>query len=290
VTLNADTSVEARFNGTAFTTSGGWSCANNVSCQDVYDVNFPSNATVTLTVGSISAESVVRLAAFAPGTPLTGNNLLTGLSFDRQCAVRGAGDVVSFRTTTAGTYRISIGRDWQKSSGASGTYGLTIASDAGLTFVQQSLDDAATGATGLQCGYTFVASNTWVCPVGVSCQDVYDFTTLAPTPITVAVTAVTGPSIVRMAVFNGSALNTTNLLNGNTADRRCVGPDQSDSATSTLLPSVLHRIAVGRDGASFPGSGLGMYRVTITTPSTPLVPGGQTSYDTPTQLSNTTCP
>jgi hypothetical protein len=244
---HGDTSVEARFNGTAVATSGGWNCANNISCQDVYDVNFSSNATVTLTVGSISAESVVRLAAFAPGTALTGNNLLTGLTADRQCAVRGAGDAVSFRTTTAGTYRISVGRDWQKSSGASGTYGLTIASDAPLTFLQQSLDDAATGAAGLQCGYTFTASNPWVCPVGVSCQDVYDVTTLAPTPITVAVTAVAGPSVVRMAVFHGSALNTTNLLNGNTADRRCVGADQSDSATSALLPSGLHRSAVGPD-------------------------------------------
>jgi hypothetical protein len=105
--------------------------------------------------------------------------------------------------------------------------------------------------------------------VGVSCQDVYDFTTLAPTPITVAVAGVTGPSVVRMAVFNGSALNTTNLLNGNTADRRCVGPNQSDSATSTLLPSGLHHIAVGRDWATSGGGGIGMYQVTITTPGSP---------------------
>jgi len=291
VTLSADTSVTASFHGTAFTASGSWTCANNASCEDVYDVKLPAGATVTLTTSGVTAESAVRLAVFGPGVAPNGANLLTGRGFDRQCVARGGNDAVAFFTGAAGTYRIAIGRDWQLSSGGSGSYGLTVAADGGVTLLQQSLDDASTMAAGAQCGYTFTATGSWICPAGSTCQDLYEFTTVAPTTMTVAVSSVLGGSVTRLAVFDGGdAPNTTNRLNGNTADRRCAGPNQSDTATSATLPLGKHLVAVGRDAATSLPGGSGLYLLTITTPNAPLFAGGQISNDTATQLSSTTCP
>jgi hypothetical protein len=118
---------------------------------------------------------------------------------------------------------------------------------------------------------------------------VYDFTTLTSTLVTVAVTSVTGHSVVRMAVFDGSALNTTNRLNGKPTDRMCVAQNTNDSATSASLPTGLHRIAIGRDWNSSV-SASGTYLVTISTANAPLSPNGSTSNDTASQLSGGTCP
>lgn len=289
VTLDADTPITATFHGTAFTVSGSWTCANNASCEDVYDVKLAAGATVTLTTSGVTADSAVRLAAFGPGVALNDTNLLTGLSFDRQCVARGNNDAVVFRAVATGTYRIAIGRDWQLSSGGSGSYGLTIASDnTNAMLVQQTVDDGATQASGSQCGYTFITTGSWICNPGVTCEDVYDFTTLAPTPITVAVSAVTGNSVARLAVFDGSALDTTNRLNGHAADRQCAGVNQPDTATSAVLPLGQHRVTVGRlAGPSIANSGL--YTVTVTTPNAPLVASGLTGDNVLAQL-GATCP
>lgn len=289
VTLNAATTVGAVFNATNFATSSSWNCGGGVSCQDVYDFSFAANTTVTVSVSNVTDSSALRLGAFGPGTALTGSDLFTGISFDRLCFGQNVGDTVSFRTTTAGTYRIAIGRDWNKSAGASGTYTAAVTASSPMSFLGQSVNDAASGATGTQCGYTFTAASGWNCAFGVNCQDVYDFTTVTSTPVTVAVTSVTGNSVVRMAVFDGNTLNTTNRLNGKLTDRMCVPQNTNDSATSASLPSGLHRIAIGRDWNSSGGAS-GTYIVTITTANAPLSPNGSTSNDTASQLSGGACP
>lgn len=289
VTLNAATTVGAVFNAANFLTSSNWSCGIGVSCQDVYDFSFAANTTVTVAVSNVTDASVLRLGAFGPGTALTGSDLLTGLSFDRLCSGQNGADTVSFRATTAGTYRIAIGRDSNSSTGASGTYTAMVTASSPMTYLGQSVNDAASGAAGAQCGYTFAAASGWNCASGVNCQDVYDFTTVTSTPVTVAVTSVTGNSVVRMAVFDGNALNTTNRLNGKLTDRMCVAQNTNDSVTSANLPTGLHRIAIGRDFGSSLGTN-GTYFVTISTANAPLSPNGSTSNDTASQLSGGACP
>lgn len=289
VALSSAITVGAVFHATSFATSSGWSCGVGVSCQDVYDFRFAASTTVTVSVSNVTASSVLRLGAFGPGTALTDSDLFTGSSFDRQCFGQNVGDTVAFRATTAGTYRIAIGHDGSDSAGASGTYTATVTASAPMSFLGQSVNDAATGAAGKKCGYTFTAASGWNCAAGVNCQDVYDFTTVASTPVTVAATSVTGNSVIRMAVFDGSTLNTTNRLNSNLADRMCGAPNANDSATSASLPTGLHRIAIGRDWNSSLGTG-GTYFVTISTTNTPLSPNGLTSNDTASLLSSTTCP
>ncbi|MCL4225096.1 MAG: hypothetical protein KJZ91_11580 [Myxococcales bacterium] len=289
VTVTTTTAVTATFNTNTHTISSSWACGSGVSCQDVFDYALPAGASVTVAVSGISGASVLRLGAFAPGVALSGANLLTGLTFDRRCGGQNASDTVMFRAATAGTYRIAVGRDWGMSAGASGNYTLTVTSSGTLTYNGQTANDVATGATNMQCGYTYTVSTGWSCGSGVSCQDVFDFTTLVATPVTIAVTSVTGASVVRMALFDGANLNTTNRLNGGLTDRRCVGQNASDSATSPSLPTGQHRMAIGRDWGQSAGAS-GTYVVTLTTTNAPLSIAGQTVNDQATQLANASCP
>ena len=103
----------------------------------------------------------------------------------------------------------------------------------------------------------------WNCAIGVSCQDVWDFQTLAPGTVTVTVSAVTGNSVLRLAAFDGAALNTVNRLNGNLTDRKCTGQNANDTAVTPVLPPGLHRFAIGRDWDTSAGAA-GTYTVTFT--------------------------
>jgi hypothetical protein len=289
VTLGADTTVTPTFEATSFTTTTSWACGSGVSCQDVYDIPFPAGANVTITVTSITGASVLRLGAFAPGVGLNGANLLTGPTSDRMCGGQNVSDTVTFRAVTAGTYRIAVGRDWGSSAGASGNYSLTVTSSTSLGIATQTENDVASMATGTRCGFIYTVSTGWACGSGVSCQDVFDFTTLTSTTVTVAVSSITGASVPRLALFDGSALNTTNRLNGGLTDRRCVGQNANDSATSPALPTGLHRAAVGRDWGASAGAS-GTYTVTITTPNAPLSIAGQTANDVASSFATTSCP
>jgi hypothetical protein len=289
VTLTADTTVTATFATPTYTTTSSWACASGVSCQDVYDITFAAGADVTIAVTGITGASVLRLGAFGPGTALSGANLLTGPSSDRMCRAQNVSDTVTFRALTAGVYRIAVGRDWGSSAGASGNYTLTVTSTSPLTSPSQTVNDAPSMATGTRCGFIYTVSSAWACGAGVSCQDVFDFTTLGSTTVTTAISTVTGASVPRLALFDGAALNTTNRLNGNLADRRCVGQNASDTATSGALPTGLHRAAFGRDWGMSAGAS-GTYTMTITTPDVPLVIGGQTANDVASSFAATTCP
>jgi hypothetical protein len=199
------------------------------------------------------------------------------------------GDTVSFRTTQAGTYRIAVGRDAAPAPNTTGTYALTISASTTMGPLLHSGHNLPLAAAA-QCGYTFSAPGSWNCANGVSCQDVYDVTTIgATTPITVAVTSVTGNSVVRMAVFDGAALDTTNRLNGGLADRSCAGRNANDRATATGLSSGQHRVAIGRDWASSLGAS-GTYTVTISTTDQPLSPGGKTAIGIASSFARISCP
>jgi hypothetical protein len=289
VALTSATQVTATFDTTSLAVSGGWTCSVGVSCQDVYDISFAAGSNVTVAVNAVTGASVLRLAAFAPGTALTGANLLTGPASDRQCVGQNVSDSVTFRAPTSGVYRIAVGRDWGSSAGASGTYTLTVTSSQPIVPGGQTVNDAASGAATTRCGYLYTASTGWTCASGVSCQDVFDFDTLATTAVTVSVTNVTGASVLRMAVFDGTALDTTNRLNGNLADRRCTGQNVSDSATTASLAAGRKRIAVGRDWGQSAGAS-GTYTVTVTTANVPLAPGGQTANDVASAFAATSCP
>lgn len=289
VTLTEAAAVVADFNSTSFAMSGTWSCALGETCQDVYDVTLPAESVVSLAVTSLTGASVPRLGVFAPGAALSGTNLLTGLTMDRECKGQNESDVVQFRTGAAGTYRVAVARDWGSSAGFDGSYTFVVTTEEGAEVEGQSVDDGATASTGSQCGYTFIVTGDWDCANSVSCQDVYDFETIVPTNVTVAVSDLTGNSVPRLAVFDGTDLSSTNRLNQSTSDRECVGQDTDDSALSGALPLGLHRWAVGRDWGSSAGAS-GTYTATLTTDDAPLIIVGATSDDTPSLLATTSCP
>ena len=272
-----------------FTIAGGWNCAIGVSCQDVYDFVFPANTSVTIAVSGITGSSVLRLGVFGPGVALSGTNLLTGSNRDRMCAGQNTSDSITFDTTSAGLYRIAVGRDWGSSAGASGTYSLTVSGNHPFNTHGITANDVASGAAGTVCGVTtFTTTSSWNCAIGVSCQDVWDFETMAPGTVTVTVSAVTGNSVVRLAVFDGANLNTVNRLNGNLADRMCTGQNASDSAVTPVLSPGLHRFAIGRDWDNSAGAA-GTYTVTLTS-TVPLFGNGQTANDIASAFATTTCP
>jgi hypothetical protein len=272
-----------------FTVAGGWNCAIGVSCQDVYDFVFPANTSVTIAVSGITGNSVLRLGVFGPGVALSGTNLLTGSNRDRMCAGQNASDSITFDTTSAGLYRIAVGRDWDNSAGAAGTYSLTVSGNHPFTAQGITANDVASGAAGTVCGVTtFTTTSGWNCAIGVSCQDVWDFETFAPGTVTVTVSAVTGSSVLRLAVFDGAALNTVNRLNGNPTDRKCTGQNAGDTAVTPVLAPGLHRFAIGRDWDTSAGAA-GTYTVTFTS-TVPLFGNGQTANDIASSFATTTCP
>ena len=290
VTMTAATTVTATFNLTMVTTiNAGWNCASGVSCVDVYDFTFAANSDITIAVTAVTGASVLRLGAYNPGVTISGANLLTGPAADRMCVGQNTSDTVLYRAVGAGTHRIGIGRDWGSSAGASGTYTLTVSSSAAMTYLGASANDVAAGTAATRCGYIATFSSGWTCASGVSCQDTYSFDSLVSTTATVAATAITGASVVRQAVFNGTAVTTTNQLNGMLTDRRCVGQNINDTATSAALPAGGHLFAIGRDWGSSAGAS-GTYTYTITTPNAPLVPRGQITNDTASAFATTTCP
>ncbi len=271
--------------------TGGWSCASGVSCQDVYDVTLPAGTVATLAVSSVTGSSVPRLAAFAPGQALTSASLLTGTTSDRSCVSQNTSDSVTFKAPTTGTYRLAVGRDWGSSAGASGTYAVSLTADQAFLPPAQTASDAAAGLVTTRCGYLYTVAAGWTCASGVSCQDVYDLETLGPTSVTVAVSSVTGASVVRQAVVQGSSLTGTNLLNGGTRDRRCAAQNASDTAGPVSLTTAgQHRFAVGRDWGQSAGSS-GTYVYTVTTTGPVLLPLGATVNDQAAQYAATpTCP
>jgi hypothetical protein len=131
----------------------------------------------------------------------------------------------------------------------------------------------------------------WNCLAGETCQDVFDFEFLQPnTTVTIAVSNVTGTSVLRLALRGpGVPLDGTNLLNGTPNDRTCVPQDTSDSAGPLLAaPAGVYRLAVGRDGpTSFLGAG--SYTVRITTDK-PFTIVGQSANNAPSRAAGTSCP
>jgi hypothetical protein len=288
VPVTAATTVSANFELTQFSIGAGWNCASLVSCIDLYDFTFPAETTVTIQVGSVTGNSVVRLGAWAPGVPYSGQNLLTGRTMDRMCVAQNTSDTVLFRAIPGGTYRIGVGRDWGMSGGAAGTYSLTVFSSSSLVYVGTSNNDIPPGTASTGCGYSATFSSGWNCAFGINCQDVYSFDTLVSTTANV-VAIPSASSAVRLAVFDGAAVNTTNRLNGLFSDRRCSAAGVNDAAAAPALPVGGHLFAVGRDWG-FSSGAAGTYTYTITTPDAPLVPRGQTLDDTASQAAGTTCP
>lgn len=150
-TSTASSSSGSSSTGTTgpFVFNSGWTCAASTDCQDVYDftITNPIVADVlTISVTGITGTSALRLSAFAPGSGLNGVNLLNGGNTDRRCVAADTNDTATFNNqTVTGTYRVGVGRDWNNSSGASGTYTLTVSySSAKLTSLGQTVNDTAT--------------------------------------------------------------------------------------------------------------------------------------------------
>ena len=125
-----------------WTNSSGWNCASNTACEDVYDVTFTGDDVLSVVVSGVSSESMARLAVFA-GTATTGTNLVTNTG----AAACGSGQGTSISSgainVSAGTYAIAVGRDWELSAGASGTYTVTVSTTHPFVAPVQNGDDVA---------------------------------------------------------------------------------------------------------------------------------------------------
>jgi len=134
-----------------------WECAQDVSCQDVFNIAFTAGTTVTFEVTDLSGDSIAQLALYAPGVALGETNLLTGTTNELRCNFVGnCGEmpdqvVTDFALTDGGTYRLAVTRDWGVSCGGSGTFRLVINADSRFEFPVRTVNDAATLATGTEC-------------------------------------------------------------------------------------------------------------------------------------------
>jgi hypothetical protein len=172
------------------------------------------------------------------------------------------------------------------------TYRLRLIS--AVTFTLAALP--ACGGGGSQAGLiptppltAFRVLNSWTCADTVNCQDVYDVELAADTEVTLRVTEVTGPSVVRLALYApGEPLGGLNILTNSTNDRMCALANASDSITSTTTIAGTYRVAVGRDWGYSSGA-TGTYVLDVKC-DLPLAPLGQTVDDQPTLATGWQCP
>jgi len=273
----------------SYEVDGVWDCATSESCQDVYELDVPAGATLTVRVTGVTGASVPRFAVHAPGTALGGFNLLTGTTQDRECVGQDQGDEASVTVAEAGVYQVAITRDWGSSAGAAGTYHLTVESDLRFTVEGQPVQDENSLASGSRCGYSVSGSGTWDCDSGETCQDVYEIDLAVGQSVTVAVTDITGFSVPRLALFApGTSLDGENLFTGTDQDRECVGQNADDAATATVTVSGTYLVVIGRDWGSSAGNA-GTYSYTISAQG-PFGFGDLQQDDVTSQAAGSFCP
>ena len=143
---------------TTFSGNFGWNCASGINCQDVFDFTVAAGSVLTVRVNNVSADSASQLALYGPGVALGGINLLTGTTKELRCLVAAscsaftAGEAkVGVTATQAGTYRLAVTRDWGLSCGATGTYHVEMTSNVAFQVGTQSVQDAASLASGNEC-------------------------------------------------------------------------------------------------------------------------------------------
>ncbi|MBL8021482.1 MAG: hypothetical protein JNM27_17555 [Leptospirales bacterium] len=158
-----------------------------------------------------------------------------------------------------------------------------------------STASSSSGSSSTGTAGPFVFNSGWNCAASTDCQDVYDFTItnpIASDTLTVAATAITGSSAIRLAVFApGSGLNGVNQINGGTTDHRCVPFNTNDTVNVTgQTLTGTYRVALGRDWNNSGGNS-GTYTLTVSFNAAKLTSLGQTVDDTATLLTAaTTCP
>jgi hypothetical protein len=163
------------------------------------------------------------------------------------------------------------------------TFGLLL--NLGL-FTSCGNDDPVTPPAGTK---SFHVDGTWTCDTGVSCQDVYDFTFSAGSTVSIAVSAVTGNSVLRLSLFGpGVALDGVNLLMGEANDRLCTGQDEGETVAYAIATTGKYSLAVGRDWGQSAGAD-GTYSLDVTS-ATSFTVGTQTAEDTASLASGADCP
>lgn len=139
--------------GWLWTAGSSWACNVSESCQDVFDIGLRAGSMLSAEATAVTGASVVRLAAFAPGEPLSGTNLWTGSALDYSCGGQDADATPPPLSIAAdGTYRIAFGRDWGTSAGGSGNYTASLVVQDGYGgSVAQTVDDLDSLSGGLVC-------------------------------------------------------------------------------------------------------------------------------------------
>ncbi|WP_244280547.1 hypothetical protein [Leptospira saintgironsiae] len=133
------------------------------------------------------------------------------------------------------------------------------------------------------------SSDYWHCSLSINCQNVYSLNLNQADTVTIAVNSVTGDSVVRLALFSGSALNGTNLINGATTDRECGGQNISDTIAVSIPSAGPYSLAVGRDwGNSADASGT--YMLTLSSTLVSMSEFAKIYSNTATQSSGYSCP
>ncbi|TGK19322.1 hypothetical protein EHO61_07575 [Leptospira fluminis] len=137
-----------------------WTCnlALYPNCENIYDVPVTAADTLSIAVTAVTGTSVVRLAVYAPGSALSGTNVLNGGTTDHTCpspptnANQNQSVTISQALSTLGTYRIAVGRDWGSSAGGSGTYTLTLTTtQSSMTAYTKTASNVNSQATGMSC-------------------------------------------------------------------------------------------------------------------------------------------
>lgn len=258
--------------------NGSWSCEEDTTCQDVWEVDLPGSSDVTIKVRDVSGDSVLRLGAFAPNSRPGGVNVLVGRNKDLACWAPDEDAERTFRAPERGTWRIVVGRDGS-SDGMFGAYTLEVESKRGVTLGDEPLrDDEPSLAVGTRCGNEYTFEAAWDCNADESCQDVYEVTLDRGALLDLQITELGEDSAAGLALYEpGDRSGDTNLLTNTRNDRVCDGAgDNVVAPPFEITDDGTYTVTATRDADSSSGA-RGRYTIAI---------GADAFFDKPEPQSN----
>ena len=128
---------------TSFEIEGQWNCELGENCEDIYQFEFKKDSKISISINDVTGMSVVSLDLSAEFGQFGGPNLLNEGSLTYYGCTSQDEDVsiTNITISEAGTYNLSVARDWGLSAGVEGAYTLAIISDTPFTEGLAAVED-----------------------------------------------------------------------------------------------------------------------------------------------------
>lgn len=150
------TKIEGEFN--SFEKKFSWKCADGQNCQDIFELEFAKGTKITFSVSEVSPGSTAQIALYFQDDAIGGLNQFTKTNKELRCntvndcnANTAGQKVKDYLTSSSGTYKLAVSRDWGSSCGGTGTYKLTLTADRNFKLDSQAGNDVISKTKEWEC-------------------------------------------------------------------------------------------------------------------------------------------